>query len=305
MLSDIQREVYDQPKLLDAQSAKKVRKLPAGTLFVGAGDSYIVGQCVAFLSSFRHAAVDPYVLISSPGISKDRVVVFISVSGRTQSNVTAAKKVKKVAARTLALTANPNSSLTAAVAETLLIPYPYKPRIPGTLSFTLSLVTALKIVAIDSRCEFSHLFERAKSHSRDLLISEDGTSVFLGNQASYTVALYAAAKTYEFFGGRAQAELLEQFSHMELFSLRKEDTVNVFSSSDRMAMGKKLVAALGANGYSASLVSSHGRNSLEQVFFEIFLTQLSVVGTMKRRKLGVPYFMKSREKIDVSDAMIY
>ena len=99
------------------------------------------------------------------------------------------------------------------------------------------------------------------------------------------MALYAAAKTYEFFGSRAQAEQLEQFSHMELFSLRKEDSVSVFSSSDRMAMGKKLVAALCANGYSASLVGPRGRNNLERLFYEVFLTQLSVVDTMKRRKL--------------------
>jgi fructoselysine-6-P-deglycase FrlB-like protein len=309
LLADILREIEEQPERLSTLAKEKgTGKLSAGSLLVGAGDSYIAAQCASLLSSYRCLALDPYVLISSPQLSAGRTVAFISVSGRTQSNTAAAKMVKGLASRTVAVTANPDSALAESTSETLVIPYPYKPRMPGTLSFTLSLVAALQLASVDCSCDFRALYEQAKSIPREFRFSNAGTTFFLGNHAAYDVALYAAAKMYEFFGGRAQAELLEEFSHLELFSLRKADAVNVFLHSDPSGIGPKLVSALRRKGYNAGLLGpsrSEGSSIIDAVFQDTFTVQLALVEKMKLGRSSVPYFMKSQEKLDVSDSMIY
>lgn len=307
MYTDISGEVQGQPERLAAFAAEKLVEMPGGSLLVGAGDSYIAGRCTALLSSFRCLSLDPYVLIASPELSRGRTVAFISVSGRTRSNVAAARRVRRLARRTIAVTASAESALARSTDETLQIPFPYRPRMPGTLSFTLSLVAALRLAAVDCRRDFRRLYQEAEKASQQVRFSNGGTTFFLGNHADYEVSLYAAAKVYEFFGGRAQAELLEEFSHLELFSLRSADAVNVFLSADPSGAGPRLVAALRRNGYEAASFGETERaeTMTDAVFRNTFLVQLAVMERMKSRKLSVPYFMKSRKKLDVSDSMIY
>ena len=294
-----------QPELLSALASTRIRRLPPGSLLVGAGDSYIAAQCAAFLSSLRCNALDPYVLISDPELSRGRTVAFISVSGRTRSNIAAAKIAGRVARRTLAVTADAGSPLARATGGTVLVPYRHKPRVPGTASFTLTLALVLKLESVDCACDFPRLFARAESSAADMRFSEAGLTLFLGNNAAYAVALYAAAKAFEFFGVHAQAELLEEFSHMELFSLRANDAVNIFQSADELRMGLRLANALKDRGYPAALLPSLGRNRVEEVFHSIFLTQLAVTRRMKERNLDLPHFLESDGALGISDSMIY
>ena len=305
MISEIESEVASQPRLLGSFSRKNLPILPPGSLLAGAGDSHVAAQCASLLSSFRLLAVDPYLLFSDPGLAKNRVVAFISVSGRTRSNVAAAKRLDGISRDTLAVTSDPTSPLAEATKDTLVMPYDYRPRMPGTLSFTLSLVAALKLAAIPCDCGFQRLFRRARVEAHAIKFSDSGSTFFLGNHAAYFVAQYAAAKTYEFFGAPAQAELLEEFSHLELFSLRRADEVNVFSLADPSRIGRVLAAALLGRRYSATLVPAYGNNQVEEVFHAVFATQLAAIERTRSKGLSVPRFLRSGRRLGVSDAMIY
>lgn len=305
MLSQIQREVDSQPTRLGPLAQKRLPSIPPGSLLVGAGDSYVAAQCAELLSGFRCIAVDPYLLASDPQLSKGRTVAFISVSGRTRSNIAAAKKVQGIARSILGVTANANSPLAEATGRALIIPYEYRPRVPGTLSFSLSLVTALKLASVRCKCDFTRLFDKAKSDGSTLRFSGAGSTFFLGNHAAFAVALYAAAKTYEFLGGRAQAQQLEEFGHLELFSLRRSDVVNIFSFADPSGVGGRLASALADREYRAALVRSRGSNTVEEVFYAIFQVQLACIERMRATGLTVPFFMTSRQKLSTSDEMIY
>jgi fructoselysine-6-P-deglycase FrlB-like protein len=305
LLTNIQEEIELQTRKLSVLAKTRTPSIPTGSLLVGAGDSYVVSQCTAFLSSFRCMAIDPYTLMYAPDLAKNRTAVFISVSGRTRSNVTAAEKVKSLAERTIAVTASSASPLAKATSEVVLIPYDYRPRTPGTLSFTLSLLATLKLASAYTQCDFPYVFEQAASRKPNLRISKDGTTFYLGNHAGFAIAQYATAKTYEFFGSHAQGALLEEFSHMELFSLRKKDTVNVFQTADPAGLGVRLVDQLGRKGYSAALIERRGRNRMEEVFHSIFVIQLAILRQMKERGLVIPSFMRSRQKLELSDMIIY
>jgi len=179
--------------------------------------------------------------------------------------------------------------------------------VPGTLSFTLSLLAALRLAAVDHECDFRLLYQEAEKASRQVRFSNGGTTFFLGNHVDFEVSMYAAAKVYELLGGSAQAELLEEFSHLELFSLRSADEVDVLLSADPSGAGPRLVAALRRNGFRAVTIGeTEGAETMtDAVFRNTFLFQLAVLERMKSKNLSVPYFMKSAKKLDVSDSMIY
>lgn len=294
----------EQPGALKTFSSKRSIRAEAGSVFVGAGDSYAGALIVSYMSSGKFLAGDPYVILTSPDLAKGRDVFFISVSGRTKSNVAAAKSLRGFARR-IALTSNTMSPLAAECDEVISLPYATRARAVGTLSFTLSVLAMMKLAFGKLECNFQDAFREGRRLSNQFLISERGTTYFLGNQAAHGVAVYAAAKVYEFLGKKSHAELLEEFSHMELFSLSHTDVVNVLAAFDPARVGMRLRSALKERKYDSSLLGSKGSNPISQVFSLVFAIQLGVLSRAKLKGLRKPYFSGAREKLDVSDAMIY
>lgn len=303
-LEGIAREVEAQPRCLDGFMGRRMRRARPGSLFIGAGDSYACSLAVQYLSRGRSFALDPYVLLASPEFARGREVYFISVSGRTRSNIAAAKAVKGIALSTTAITSNPGSPLAKVTRESLEIPCSYVPRTPGTLSFTLSLLAAIRLVCGPFTCDFARLLSQAKASSK-LAFSRTGTTYFLGNGPAHAIALYSALKAFEMFGARAGGELLEEFGHANLFSLRRNDTVNIFTTFDPAGIGRKLASALGTEGFSQNLLPTNGRNEFESVFHTVFLVQTGILKEARSRRVTAPYIVGSKNKLKLSDSMIY
>lgn len=303
-LRRIRDEVKEQRHALGRFARSKVPKAPEGSIFVGAGDSYAAALAGFYASKGDCMGVDPYTVASVPEIAKGREVFFISVSGRTSSNLLAARRVKKLAKRTTALTANRDSPLAALTDRTVNLPMTYVPRTPGMLSFSLSLLAVLRIVKLDVSCDFERAFARAQTDSGRFSLG-GGTSYFLGNSLAYPVALYASAKAYEFLGAKAHAELLEEFSHLELFSLKRSDSVNLFECFDPSGMSRKLAKALAANGYDSRLLASRGTSDPERLFHAVFASQLLFLDRAEASGLAEPKFLSAKDRLNISDAMIY
>ena len=304
LLQSLADEVEDQPSILQRFAQAKIPKAPGGSIFVGAGDSYAAALLGFYASKGRCIALDPYSLASVPEITEGLHVFFISASGMTSSNLLAAARVKRWAKETTALTARSDSRLAKSVDSVVELPMNYVPKTPGMLSFSLSALAVLKIVGWDCACDFAGMSERAKEERTALTLGK-GTTYFLGNSLAYPAALYAAAKTYEFFGAKAHAEQLEEFSHLELFSLRKSDVVNSFSSFDRSGMARKLAHALGKEGYESRVVSSQGASDVERFFHSVFVVQLWALRRSRELGLVRPRFLASGARLGLSDSMIY
>ena len=275
-----------------------------GSIFVGAGDSYAAALAGFYASRGRCAAVDPYVLASNPEFAEGVEVYFISVSGRTSSNVRAAERVGRHAKRTFALTAVEDSRLAGFTDQVVKLPMGYVPRTPGMLSFALSLLAVLKIAGTYGAADFGAALGRAR-RERLGFSKVGGTTYFLGSSLAHPAALYAAAKTYEMLGSRAHAELLEEFSHLQLFALRRSDLVNAFAFSDPSGVAERLGSALAEAGQRSKVIGSGGGAPLEQLFHAVFVIQLSVLDEAKERGLVAPKFLSSRGALKTSDAMIY
>jgi len=303
-LGELAEEVERQPTTLEKFTRTALPRATSRSIFVGAGDSYAVALAAFYGSRGRSIALDPYVLASAPEFADGADVYFVSVSGRTSSNVLAARKVKHHAKRTTAITAIADSPLARITDRVVGLPMDYAPRTPGMLSFSLSLLAILRIVGIGGPCDYSYALKEARK-VRLRFCEGRGTTYFLGNSMAYPVALYAAAKAYEVLGARTHAELLEQFSHLELFSLGDLDAVNSFACFDPSGVARKLDRALASRGFESQLVPTWGGSIMERLFHAVFSVQLSVLRKGEASGLTSPMFLSARRALDTSDEMIY
>jgi len=297
-------EVEGQPSILRRFSAASFPRAAKGSLLVGAGDSYAAAMAGFFASAGTCFALDPYHLASAPEVAKGADVFLISVSGRTASNVAAAKKIRTRARRITAITADEKSELGGVVDRVVRLPMRYVPRTPGLLSFSLSLLAVLEISGCHAECDFDGAF-RAAGRDQRIIGWGEGTTYFLGNSLAYPVAMYAAAKTYEFLGMKAHAQQLEEFSHLELFSLGQADVVNAFAGFDPAGASSKLARALARQGYRSKVIPGRGSSKADQLFHAVFASQLSVLRRAEKKGLSRPSFLDGGGRLAASDSMIY
>jgi fructoselysine-6-P-deglycase FrlB-like protein len=163
----------------------------------------------------------------------------------------------------------------------------------------------LKLACGQFKCDLTSVSSRARRDAKKLLFSDKETTYFLGNSAAFPVAQYSALKMHELLGARAHAEMLEEFNHAPLFSIRKHDAVNIFCALDPLHIGQKLATALRIGGFNANVITPFGSNPFEQVFYFIFLSQFAVLQRAKSEGLSRPYFAGAKGKLGVSDSMIY
>ncbi len=299
------REVGEQPSKLRSFLSVPVERATSGSIFVGAGDSYAAALATFYLSGGKYLAFDPYAIFTIPSAAAGRDVFFVSVSGRTASNISAARMLRGVARRRIAITASQGSPLAEEVDEVILLPYESRARVAGTLSFTMALLASMKAALGEFSCNFSKCYSAAKAAQKKAAFSDHGTTYILGNNAAHAIAVYCAAKVYEILGYRADAEQLEEFSHMELFSLKASDSVIIFSAFDPARVGARLHAALRSKGYITSLLEPYSPNTVETIFYYAFLSQLAPLAKAQAEGLSEPYLAGARKKLQVSDSMIY
>jgi fructoselysine-6-P-deglycase FrlB-like protein len=305
VLSTVEAEVSRQPAVLEAFLHEDLAEAPPGSVFVGAGDSFAASLIASSLSSGKHMALDPYELVSDPTLAKGRNVYFVSASGKTASNIAAARAVKTLARERTAVTAEFGGMLTEETDSAIFIPYRVAPRLPGTISFSLSLLTLLKLTEGGFDCDFARAHSKAERDAGKVLFSGNGVTYFLGNAAAFPICLYAALKVYEILGARAQCDMLEEFSHAPLFALGKRDTINTFGAFDPLDLGKKLSGSLRSKGFRASAISSFGSDPRERVFYFVFLSQLAVLRRAMSMGLSRPRFVLDPERLAISDSLIY
>jgi len=273
-------------------------------IFVGAGDSYAASLCASFMIGPRVLALDPYSLAESPGWARGRPVYIVSVSGETRSNIELARALKGVAKLTVAITCSPKSRL--AEAADSVVELPFRPRVksPGIATFALSLAAVLKVCGLESACDFHEVLSRSTTAAKGVRIAGGrGLTYFAGNNEAYAASVYGVAKIYEFLGRRAQASLLEEFSHMPLFSLSTSDRVNVIESPSGR-MGERLHETLTNGGYPSSLIRTEG-DPVERLYLLVFSMQKAAIDAAKREGLKAPYFLGAKKKLRISDEMIY
>jgi len=115
--------------------------------------------------------------------------------------------------------------------------------------------------------------------------------------------MYCAAKFYELLGYDVHFQRIEQFSHMELFSIKKGDTVLIFE--EKNSHNKQLVKNLKNIGLNVIHPAFESKNKISQLLYYVYLSQLLPLFEAKKRRKKECHFVLSKKFRNASNQMIY
>ena len=125
----------------------------------------------------------------------------------------------------------------------------------------------------------------------------------MGNYTTYPLAMYCAAKFFEILGHNAYYERIEQFSHMELFSAKKDDTVIIFE--EKNSHNTQLAKNLKKVGINVIHPYCNSKNKISSVLYYTFFSQLLPLFEAKKNGQQDCHFVLAKKLRSVSDNMIY
>jgi len=196
------------------------------SIFSGSGDSLVSAMLAESFSDGLVSIIDPLDLFKNKNLVKSKNVYFVSISGNTITNIKTAKHAKN----SIAITAHNESRLAKISKKSILLIAPNNGIFTaGSISFLESALTCISLVKKIS-IPRGNLLSKVKKDVKKFKISK---KIFvLGTYHTFPLAMYCAAKFYELLGYDAHYCKLEQFSHMELFSAKKGDTVIIFEEKN-------------------------------------------------------------------------
>lgn len=274
------------------------KNLQNKTVFCGSGDSLAAAMLAEAFSEFRVKALDPLDLLKNKAINQKKIVYAVSISGKTITNVRVAKNAKE----SIAITSNPKSKLARVCSKVILLKFPNSDVFTaGSISFLESALTCISLVTKVKVPDPVSIFTKAKKIAKN---SQYGNRVFvIGNLHTFPIAMYCAAKFFELLGIDAHFERIEQFSHMELFSAKKGDTVIIFEEKNKH--NQHLVRNLKSVGIKAIHPVLGSKNKLSQILFYTFFSQLLPLNKVAKTKQKECNFVTAKKLRHISDNMIY
>ena len=270
--------------------------LQKSIFFTGSGDSLVSAMLAESFSNGIVKAMDPLDLYSNKQLVKSKHVYFVSISGNTITNI----RVAGIAKKATAITSNPNSKLAKASDETIILSPNSNLFTAGSISFLESALTCISLVKKIVIPKNGMLFFKAKSDAKKAKISK--RLFILGNLYTYPLAMYCAAKFYELLGSDAHYCRIEQFSHMELFSTKKGDTVIIFEEEN--FHNKQLVKNLKKIDINV-IHPDAPSEKISQLIYLTFFSQLLSLNEAKKKKKKDCHFVTADKIRNVSNQMIY
>jgi fructoselysine-6-P-deglycase FrlB-like protein len=282
-------------------------RLGTGCAFVGAGDSFAAAKAAEYLSEFRARALDPYDLLQNPTIAEGKHVYMISVSGRTRTNIEAAKAVHGIARRVTAITSDARSALAANCDDVIELRFRKTGAVTlGTVSFTTTLLACCsRVRELPMIPDLLPIFEGYVKWSDAIELPTAGTVFIVGTGLGYCMAVYGAAKIFEVLGSKSQYQATEQFSHMELFSLAEGDFILLIPASGKDRKVAQLESLLVGGGWNVAKTSLIGGDEVVHSILTSMQLQVLIWRTALRLGLEECSFKKKEKHLRISNRMIY
>jgi fructoselysine-6-P-deglycase FrlB-like protein len=276
-------------------------------IFVGAGDSFAAAKAAEYLSGFHARALDPYDLLLNPRIAESKHVYIISVSGRTRTNIEAAKAARGIAKRTTAITSDAHAMLAESCDDLIKLSFRKTGAVtPGTVSFTTTLLACYsRVRELPAIPHLGQAFDSCVTWSDSIELPTGGTIFMVGTGLSYCMAIYGSAKIYEVLGSKSQCQATEQFSHMELFSLSGRDFVLLIPRLGADEKVAQLEGLLSGGGWNVAKINPIESDEVVHSILTAMHLQVLVWRTALRLGLEECSFKKKENHLRISDAIIY
>ena len=306
MESDIARQpravsAFEPPPALGAAGQRRA-------IFCGSGDSLAACMLAEAFSPHGARAADPLDLLKFPRAAADSDLYVVSVSGRTVSNVRAAREAAaRDGCSATAITSSADSALAGACGRTVMLQMGNTDAsTAGTISFVDAALTCVSLVGRFERCDAAALLSEAEgAAARFPALGGRGAVTFLGNRMTYPLAMYAAAKMAEVLGADARYERIEQFSHMGLFSSRPGDTAVILEDDGGHA--DRLASSLEEAGLRAVRAGGGGSGGgpVCRMLYLAFLAQAVPLRMAREEGRTECHFLSDGTQLGASNRMIY
>ena len=300
-ISDLRSFSYGL-KLIQKDREADLSKL----VFTGSGDSYASSLFAHYLSGGLAIVADPYELQSYPSMIGGRTVFITSVSGRTAANIQLARRIRGMARKRVAVTANLNSPLAKQCDETVGLEYTSSGVLTaGTVSFTSSLLAlAAQIQELPGLEGLDKIMLRAATRTTDVKHSAKGRLVFVGSGLGYALAAYGAFKIHEVLGTAADYQHSEQLGHSQLFSLGTRDIiVGVAARGDMKTV--QICSALEKSGLRTHVFAGYSRDPILFGLEAAFTLQHFALKLAQAAGREECAFVLDPDRLNLSSRLIY
>ena len=312
-LDAMEQEIHNQVEDLPAFARELGKDLrfrnldPSSMIFTGSGDSFACSLFAHYLSNMQAFAADPYELQLHPEVAKDKPVVITSVSGRTRTNIQLAKRVRGLAKKRVAITANPESPLAKECDDVIQLRYRSGGILTsGTASFSATLLAVASLIRRLPRLDSLPIMEkRAAEWARHLRVLPRGEFLFVGSGTGYALAMYAAFKIHEVLGLPAQYQHTEQLGHSQLFSIREKSDNLLFLSPSPDKKTNEVYRALSKSSFNAYLLKSDRRDPILGTLQVMFCLQHLALYLGRKMGLQECAFVADKRTLALSSQLIY
>ncbi len=277
------------------------------TVFTGSGDSYATAMFARELTNGSASAEDPYELLSNLARIRGKTVVFVSVSGRTRTNIELARKARGRAKRTIAVTSNKESPLAEICGSSIILEYGKAgPLTSGTASFSASLVACASLLdRLPRRFNVKDSLDDAREWARGARLSRRGLCLFVGSGVDRALAEYGACKVQEVLGLKAFAAYPDQVGHAQLFSLNPALDNVVCISSQGGGKTRVLSENLSKSGFAVHRIFLKGQDVVLNSLAAAFYLQDLALANAKRFGMKECAFLLDKTRLGLSNRLIY
>ncbi len=309
MGQEIHNQVEDLPAFArELGKHDRFRNLdPSRMIFTGSGDSFASSLFAHYLSEMQAFAADPYELQLHPRVAKNKTIFITSVSGKTRTNIQLAKRVKGIAKKRVAITANPESPLAEECDDLIQIRYRCSGILTsGTASFSATLLAVASLIRQLPKLDSLRTMGRqAAECARRLRVHPRGEFLFVGSGTGYALAMYAAFKIHEVLGLSAQYQHSEQLGHSQLFSLKEKSDNLLFLSPSSDKKTSEVFRVLSKNGLHAYLLKGSTADPVLAALQVMFCIQHLALNLGRKMELRECAFLTDKKKLALSSRLIY
>lgn len=300
-MDSLEKIRLDYIKQINSLTQISNRKKSKNCIFVGSGDSYVAGLIAEYVSNHTCTCYSPADLMRSK-FMKEMTYYFISVTGRTRSNIEVAKRATDAGARTVAITLDPASEL-ANVCDEI---YPLRKAVANTVTsygaFTANVIICLQLagISIPRKFQMWHKNGLALSSKFDHVNLPKGTLHILGNDVFYPLAIYASLKMSEFFGVTTVPNRMEEFCHSPVFGIKPSHTVWILGRTENIISQK-----LGNLNNKSIFFELKNRDVLSEIFESIFFLQGFMLLLCEKNNFNELKYVLMKRVLAVSSSIIY
>jgi len=309
MEQEIHNQVEDLPEFArELGKYDRFRSLdPSSLIFTGSGDSLASSLFAHYLSQMQAFAADPFELQLYPEVSKNKTVYITSVSGKTRTNIQLAKRVRGLARKRVAITANPESPLAKECDDVIRLRYRSQGILTsGTASFSASLLAVASLIRRLPKLDSLPIVERrAAEWARHLRVHPCGGFLFVGSGTGYSLAMYAAFKIHEVLGLPAHYEHTEQLGHSQLFSLKEKSDNLLFLAPSSDEKTSEVIRVLSKNGFHAYLLKGRTADPILAALQLTFCIQHLALSLGRKMGFQECRFLTDKKRLALSSRLIY